>query len=304
MVRSCISVVCWWPTPGWTKTSSFEIAPVASYIGARHAEGLSNASWRGQLVVLAEANELGAGSDHAGDLAGRGVVQEARDQQVDAVMVVGAEFDEGGVVGIAAEVRDGRQARVDGGQPVGERGAERDPEAADARCVHIVAAGEIGEGGGMVRQHAPDQRPAVPDRRLGGGAFARLAAFARTRHVEAERHIAGAGENRPGRMEQIRAAVEQFVSADVEPIPVRMRVEDRRSSAAGVDRPREQAAHLAGALQVERQAFNDVAVLLDDVPPEKRKTRLAERQQRLEVFTRDRHCGPGPFAAGVAWVEE
>ena len=161
-------------------------------------------------------------------------------------------------------MRDAGDARIDGGQPVAERSAHRDPERSDATRVDIGPRGKPAERRREFAQHLARQRAASPQPGLGQRALALASPPAEARQVDGERDEAGAGQDWAERSLQRRPAVEQFARADVVAVAVGMDVQDRGKRTIRF-RAGEDAVDRFSRLRLESEPFRDVVATVVDL---------------------------------------
>ena len=137
--------------------------------------------------------------------------QQPRDGQIDAVQVVRAGLDQLVEIGVAAQMRDAGDARLDRGQPIAQRRAHRDAEGADPVGASTSSrAASQSKRRMLLAQHLAGQRPAVPQRapwraRSSPGA----ARAAEGRHLDHQGDETQPGQDRAERTRSaaVRAAV-------------------------------------------------------------------------------------------------
>src|SRR5437868_2859745 len=112
----------------------------------------------------------------------------------------------------------------------------------------------------MIVEHVADQRATEPEFRLARQALLLRRPRAESGHVDAERDIALAREDRAERLEQIFPADKKLIGAKVIEAAVRVTIEDCGMGAWGVRTCQDATDRVAG--DVEDQAFKHVAVAL------------------------------------------
>ncbi len=96
------------------------------------------------------------GSDQRINLRGGEMLQQSGDEVVDAVTLQIVRFDEGLVVGEAADIDAHFEAQIEGRRPPGLSTAHGHPERPDARRVHLRSGEQVVEAAqGVVDHHAP-----------------------------------------------------------------------------------------------------------------------------------------------------
>src|SRR6188472_1384797 len=86
--------------------------------------------------------------------------------------------------------------RFERGHPECMSGAHREAERGDAARVDIGTAAQVGKALPKIAQHLSIQRVAVPEPFLRSVTLVRRSAPTEGRHLDAERHEAGPGQNR------------------------------------------------------------------------------------------------------------
>ena len=190
------------------------------------------------------------------------------------MQIVRSGLDQPVEIGKTAQMRYAGDARIDGGQPVAERSAHRDPERPDAERVDVGPRGKPAERRREFAKHLARQRAAAPQPGLGQRALARARPSSEARQVYGEGHEAGTGQNGTERALQCWPAVEQFAGADVVAVAVGMNVQDRRKRTIRF-RPSEDAPDRFSRLRLECEPFTDMVAAVVDL--------LRCRSQRVPI---------------------